>query len=1688
MRKKTKFNKIFSVLLAVLMLLSAFPIASFAISEGDTVNVSGTSNWISGFYYNFGGNFGTGKHGQHQRIRANGQVAYCVEPGKSLSSGNKTAREEWDGLSYEQQNLVKAALIYGYNGTPKYGYSDDTEEVATQTVIWAIALNAFNNGNEELLLSCAFGGSTNSTNRANGRAVYYKIKDQIRVHNTVPSFNRTHITLKYNSSTGKYEGSVYDNNGVLSGYTFNLNGVTFTKSGNTLNISTTKVLKNATVSGERTSNYYCNSLPALAAIYCLGKDQTTVTTINRKDPVNAYFTLETESVGNVKLVKTSEDGKVDNVLMHISGNGIEKDVRTGKDGTITVENLIAGTYTATEKVDDFYVPQTAQTFTISPGKTTTVTFNNRLKRGSLEVMKVAEDGKVEGYTFRISGTAISGEIIDFTLTTGADGKAKKDGIPIGTYTIEETNCPSYMVQPDNQSITIKHNETTNVSFTNNFKRGNLFLAKVDEDTGDVIVNNDARFAVYEYSNVTGKYGNYICDLTYTDALDASEYGFTEGYLATYLPITGENEGKYRIIEISAPSDYVTDGASYDVVLQENNEIVFSNVTNKIQKGKITLKKTDAETGKAVAGATYELYAKEDILANGVLKHHKGDLIATLVTLLYHGQDVSVFTEEIKDYDTPQYGKINITKIDEETGDLLLAPVRFNIIAAEDIIVNGDLLHFKGEIVASLTTLYGQASTDWLPLGKYFVQEAEATAPYVIDKTLYPVSLTYDAQSESVQFSQTIVNKPQKAVITVSKVDTESGIPVQGAVYEIKAAEDIRVNGDLKYRKNQTVDTVTTNANGIAVSKDLYLGKYVVQEKSVPKPYVLDKTSHNVELIYHNSGLEIFKETLQVSDMPQKAIIKLHKVDSETQKSLANAVYDIYANEDITVNGDLKYLKGTLVDTVTTDENGLAYSKELYLGSYRAVEKTAPYAYVLDTDEHIANLEYQGQEVEIFTQGYTVENAPQKAKIELLKVDKETRQSIENAVYELYAKSDIVLNGDVKYPVGTLIETLTTNKDGKATTKPLYLGEYYLLEKTASYGYVLNPEKIDVTLTYKGQNVPEYTEYVTAEDLAQKGTIRVTKSGESLITVTNDDDIYTPVYADKGLQGAVFNIVAAEDIYTGDGTLRAHNGDVVDTITTDENGVSESKELYLGRYKAVEVKAPHGMVINYSPAFVELTYAGQYETLTFAETSVYNERQKATVELQKALEQDDLFNIGDNEEILNVRFGLYAAENIIALDGTQIPKDGLLEIATSDETGHIEFNCDIPIGKYYVREYATDEHYILSDSKYPVAFDYAGQSVLAIRISANDGVAVDNEIVRGNILGKKVDDNGEPVANAVLGLFNTETTEFTEETALLVSTTDEEGKFAFEDVAYGDYVVREIAAPEGYVLSTVSTPVTISEQAQTVEITVLNSIITGSVSVVKVDEEDYTNKLCGAKFEIFVDTNANGVFDEDVDTLFGELTDGNDGTYFLDGLQYNGYFLHETEAPTGFLKDDNYYYFEIRNDGETVTVSNVLFDASDDAENAEASQGEENTENNAPSVFTNRPIKGVLEITKTDAENGSLIPNTGFRIRDLDGNIIAEGYTDENGVVTFTLRYGKYTYEEFEAAPGYILDEQKHEFEIKEDGVVIQVNATNDIIPVEIPKTGRKENAGIALLSSLSFLSVALYFSLKKRKRLIGGAE
>lgn len=449
MKKQT--SRFLAAFLTLLMLFSPLSVAVSALSVGETVKVSGASEWIPGFYYNFSkSGFGTNKHGQHQRLHtADGRPAYCVEPNKHFTDGNKTIRETIDSLPENVQDNISFAFLYGFDGNTKYGYSWQTEYVATQGVIWALVQGYFNTVQEDTFLNCAFGGSTSSANRANCKAVYSKIKGQILSHKILPSFAGefpswgSKITLKYNFSTGKYEGSVTDGNGVLSGYSFSCSGVSFTKSGNTLYISTDRILDNATVSGERTSNSYVSTLPAICAGYAVGSNQTTAVALDLKDPVNAYFRLETESVGHVKLVKTSEDGKVENVSLHISGNGIEKDVKTGKDGTITVKNLIAGTYTVSEITNVYYVPQTAQTFTILPGQTTTVTFNNVLKRGSLTVTKTSEDGVLEGHRFHLFGTSESGLEVNAYAVTDNTGKAYFNDILIGNAPAKKQSINCY---------------------------------------------------------------------------------------------------------------------------------------------------------------------------------------------------------------------------------------------------------------------------------------------------------------------------------------------------------------------------------------------------------------------------------------------------------------------------------------------------------------------------------------------------------------------------------------------------------------------------------------------------------------------------------------------------------------------------------------------------------------------------------------------------------------------------------------------------------------------------------------------------------------------------------------------------------------------------------------------------------------------------------------------------------------------------------------------------------------------------------------------------------------------------------------------------------------------------------------------------------------------------------------------
>ena len=583
--------------------------------------------------------------------------------------------------------------------------------------------------------------------------------------------------------------------------------------------------------------------------------------------------------------------------------------------------------------------------------------------------------------------------------------------------------------------------------------------------------------------------------------------------------------------------------------------------------------------------------------------------------------------------------------------------------------------------------------------------------------------------------------------------------------------------------------------------------------------------------------------------------------------------------------------------------------------------------------------------------------------------------------------------------------------------------------------------------------------VDKPNMAQKGTINITKTGEVFFGVNvfgeeGKDVIYQPEYKVSGLTGAIYEVTAAEDIITPDGTLRYHKGDVVDTVTTDNDGFAKSKELYLGKYTVTEIKAPEGMVINKEPHSVELTYAGQDVAVTDTSTSFVNERQKVTVSLEKAIEKNDTFGIGNKDEMKNISFGLYAAEDIVSASGTVIPTDGLIEIITLSENGKATINTDLPFGSYYVKELTTDKHYVLTDTKYPFTFSYSGQEIAVVEISVNDGKPIENKLIYGSVQGKKIDENGEALGGAVIGLFKTGETEFTKENALMITTSKKDGSFSFAKVPYGNWIVREIEQPEGFVLDDTSYEVTISENEQVIEVQIVNEYVHGNIKLTKVDADYPDNKLSGAVFEVYKDKNDNGILDKE-DELVGTLTETSTGIYEMKELLYGKYLVKETKAPEGFELDTGVYSVFINEDEKTYDV-----------------------ENKAGVGFINQAMKGNLKIVKTSSD-GKV---EGFTFRVTGANGYDRSFTtDKNGEIYIEgLRIGEYTVSEVNdnVSAGYVMPaDKKAAVKVGSTTVVEMHNVLRDT-----PKTGDNSKVGFwTALAGLSAIGIGATAFVAHRK-------
>ena len=704
-------------------------------------------------------------------------------------------------------------------------------------------------------------------------------------------------------------------------------------------------------------------------------------------------------------------------------------------------------------------------------------------------------------------------------------------------------------------------------------------------------------------------------------------------------------------------------------------------------------------------------------------------------------------------------------------------------------------------------------TDLVP-GKYTVTEHTPTE-YAEQK-----SKTVNVESgktATVSFSNVL----KKWNLTVTKTDAETksaqgDATLAGAVYGI-------------YNNGKLVDKYTTDKNGSFTTSYYVCGdNWTLKEIEPSEGYLLDETEYHIGAETKKYTLENNSVSIGVTEDILKgkiAIIK-HTDDGSTKIETPEkgAEFQVYLKS----SGSYAKAKESERDNLICDEYGFAETKDLPYGTY-TVHQTKGWngtEFIADFDVFISenNKTYK----------YLINNASLESYVKIVKVDSETGKQIPyaGAGFQIYDPNDKLVTMTYTYPEVTTIDTFYTNSDGYLITPETlpYSKGYSVVEMQAPYGYVLDSTPIYFDITAENTTEENGVTIVKTEkkNTPQKGTITVEKTGEIFSNVTSSGEkeiVYQPEYSVSGLSGAVFEIYADENITTPDGTVRYTKDTLVDAITTGEKGTATSKQLYLGKYRVVETVAPYGTVINPEPHTVELTYSGQNEKVTNTSTSFTNDRQKAEINLTKILEQDAKFNIGNNDEILNVSFGLYADEDLKAANGTVIPKDGLLEIITCNEKGKSTFTTDLPIGSYYVKEISTDSHYILSEKKYPVVFEYAGQDTATVHISVNDGEPIENEIIYGTIKGLKIDrETGENIAGALFGMFKAEEKELSEKAAILTAESNEEGIFTFENVPYGEYIVCELKPANGYLENEELYPVTISEDDEIIEITIENDKI------------------------------------------------------------------------------------------------------------------------------------------------------------------------------------------------------------------------------------------------------------------------
>ena len=971
--------------------------------------------------------------------------------------------------------------------------------------------------------------------------------------------------------------------------------------------------------------------------------------------------------------------------------------------------------------------------------------------------------------------------------------------------------------------------------------------------------------------------------------------------------------------------------------------------------------------KVSQGSAKIVKTSEDGKVDGVSFRIQGNGIDETVKTANGGQiqvdhlnpGVYTVTEQTENKYEPQESR-RVTVVSGQT-----ATVTFNnvlkrgdlrvIKTSEDNMTEGVKFHLYGTSLSGLA-VDEYAVTDASGIAVFEDVLISGSTPYTLEEVDTDIKYVVpEKQTAAIEWNK-VTNKSfhnvlKKWSLTVTKSDREKGLPqgdasLAGAKYGV-------------FNGGQLMDVYETDRNGQFTTKSYVCGNdWSLREIEPSEGYLLNTESLHIgaeaKLYTAEFSLAAPLDSYETVKKGKIAIIK-HCDDGETQIETPEegAEFQVFLKSA----GSYADAEETERDILVCDSYGFAESKSLPYGIY-TVKQTKGW----DGKELLPAFDvFVKENGEVYR--YLINNATFESLIEIVKKDAETGRVIPAAGVGFKVRNTDTgeyIVQHINYPTPVDIDTYYTDTTGKLMMpEPLGFGNYELIEQCSAYGYVLDPTpvpfKVDGTQT---------TVVVEKHNIAQKGTITVGKTGETFASVTETDGVYQPVYAVGSVPDTHYVITAVGDIYTPDGTLRYQDEQVVARLQTGEDGTATTEPLYLGTFKICEEKAAYGMVVSKEIKTVELTYAGENVEVTSAEVSFYNERQKAEISLSKILEQNELFGIGGNGEILSVQFGLFAAEDLTAADGSVIPKDGLLEIANCAENGRAAFKTDVPAGaKLYVKEIAADDHYLISDEKYPVEFVYAGQDTAVVEIKVNDGKAIENDLIYGSIKGLKIDrETEEPVAGALFGLFRADETEFTEETAVLTAESQSDGVFTFEQIPYGNWLIKELRPAESFLPNEEIYPVTVSGHEQLIEITVVNDRVPEIGTTAAVDGE---KEICATEVFTLTDTvSYKHLIPGKEYVLKGVLMDKSTGKpLVIDGEEIRSETVFTPDAPTGEAIVEFVFDSKFIKEGSDIVVFESLYkDGKELAVHADIEDEGQTVKVKIPEIRTQATADGKKEIT------------------------------------------------------------------------------------------------------------------------------